>query len=301
MVLLIRNIHLLTGLVCAVLCAALAVPTGRRALPAAGTVTPPPGRVVIVDAGHGGADGGAVSDSGVAESGLNLAIAQRLGGVLAFCGHTVTLTRAGESALCDDPSATLRQQKVSDTQNRVALVNGYPDARLISIHQNSLPGHPGVRGAQSFHNGQGSAEAMARHILGKLRGQQYQPYSAGTALLDPDGGRGSHLAATGPAESVFFRPGGLSAERDLRAGVPGSGRMLAQLDGGRKPYLSGALNICIWPCGTRERGCTPYGVHPLSLVLLVLFGAISLTAKSRTAAGGGKPPVSAWKPLCASL
>jgi len=48
-----------------------------------------------------------------------------------------------------------------------------------------------------------------------------------------------------------------------------------------------------------SRGCTPYGVHPLSPV--VLFGAISLAAKSRTAAGGGKPPVSAWKPLCASL
>ena len=86
----------------------------------------------------------------------------------------------------------------------------------------------------------------------------------GTALLDSDGGRGSHLAATGPAKSVFFRPGGLSAERDLCTGVPGSGRMLAQLDGGRKPYLSGAL--------------------------VVLFGAISLTAKSRTVADGGDTP-----------
>ena len=110
----------------------------------------------------------------------------------------------------------------------------------------------------------------------------------GTALLDSDGGRGSHLAATGPAKSVFFRPGGLSAERDLCTGVPGSGRMLAQLDGGRKPYLSGALNVCIWPCGTRESGCTPYGVHPLEMV--VLFGAISLAVKSRTAADGGDTP-----------
>ena len=60
MVVLLRKKHMLTGLVCAVLCAALAVPAGKRVLPAAGTVTPP-GRVVIVDAGHGGADGGAVS------------------------------------------------------------------------------------------------------------------------------------------------------------------------------------------------------------------------------------------------
>lgn len=170
MVLLIRKKHLLTGLLCAGLCTGAVLWARPSAAEVSATTEPPPQRVVVVDAGHGGADGGAVSDSGVAESGLNLAIAQRLGGVLAFCGHTVTLTRAGESALCDDSSATLRQQKVSDTQNRVALVNGYPDARLISIHQNTLPGHPGVRGAQSFHNGQGSAEAMAQHIQAALNG-----------------------------------------------------------------------------------------------------------------------------------
>ena len=56
-----------------------------------------------------------------------------------FCGHSVVLTRDGEDSLCDDPAASLRQQKVSDTQNRVALVNGCPDGRLISIHQNTLP------------------------------------------------------------------------------------------------------------------------------------------------------------------
>ena len=45
------------------------------------------------------------------------------------------------------------------------------------------------------------------------------------------------------------------------------------------------------------------GFTPLSTAFppVVLLGAISLAAKSRTAAGGGKPPVSAWKPLCARL
>ena len=114
-------------------------------------------------AGHGGADGGAVSDSGVPESGINLAITQRLGGVLSFCGHTVALTREGEDALCDG-TGTLRQQKVSDTKKRVELVNSFPHGFLISIHQNSLPGHPTVRGAQSFHNGKGTAETAALSI-----------------------------------------------------------------------------------------------------------------------------------------
>ena len=86
-----------------------------------------------------------------------------LGGVLSFCGHTVALTREGEDALCDG-TGTLRQQKVSDTKKRVELVNSFPHGFLISIHQNSLPGHPTVRGAQSFHNGKGTAETAALSI-----------------------------------------------------------------------------------------------------------------------------------------
>ena len=154
MVLLLRKRHLLTVVAAVALCGAAAV---------SGSASPQ--RAVILDAGHGGADGGAVSDSGVAESGLNLAITLRLADVLTFCGYEVLLTRTGEAALCDDPAATLRQQKVSDTKKRVEIINRCADARLISIHQNSLPGHPG---AQVFHNGQDGAEALALCIQNDL-------------------------------------------------------------------------------------------------------------------------------------
>ncbi|HCL20443.1 MAG TPA: N-acetylmuramoyl-L-alanine amidase [Oscillibacter sp.] len=162
MVLLIRKKHLLAAVTGAALLLGAAAVSPR---PSAATVsaTASTGQVVILDAGHGGADGGAVSDSGVPESGVNLAITQRLGGVLSFCGHTVALTREGEDALCDG-TGTLRQQKVSDTKKRVELVNSFPHGFLISIHQNSLPGHPTVRGAQSFHNGKGTAETAALSI-----------------------------------------------------------------------------------------------------------------------------------------
>ena len=108
--------------------------------------------VVVLDAGHGGADGGAVSDSGVAESGINLAITQRLAEVLCFFGQPVVLTRTGTDALCGPEDVT---------KNRVALVNSHSGARLISIHQNCLPGYPSVRGAQSFYNGVDGGQAMA--------------------------------------------------------------------------------------------------------------------------------------------
>lgn len=131
----------------------------RQAAAAVGTAQVQP--VVVLDAGHGGADGGAVSDSGVAESGINLAITQRLAEIFSFFGQPVMLTRTGEASLCGPEDETLRQQKVSDTRNRVALVNGCAGARLISIHQNCLPGYPLVRGAQSFYNGAAGGQEMA--------------------------------------------------------------------------------------------------------------------------------------------
>lgn len=132
-------------------------------VPAAGSL-PVSRPVVILDAGHGGADGGAVSDSGVAESSLNLSITQKLAAVLEFFGQPTVLTRTGEKSLAEDEALTLRQQKVSDTQNRVSLVNGYPHGYLISIHQNCLPGHPTVRGAQVFYNGVSGGDRLAAHL-----------------------------------------------------------------------------------------------------------------------------------------
>ena len=108
--------------------------------------------VVVVDAGHGGEDGGAVAADGTVESGLNLAIARRVRDLLTFAGVPTTVTREGDAAIYDPGSATLREKKVSDLHNRVALVNELPGAVLLSIHQNSLPSSPSTRGAQVFWN-----------------------------------------------------------------------------------------------------------------------------------------------------
>ena len=79
--------------------------------------------VFVLDAGHGGADGGTSSASGVLESDINLAITLRMRDLFTLLGQPTVLTRADENSLADDPSATIRQQKVSDTKNRVALIN----------------------------------------------------------------------------------------------------------------------------------------------------------------------------------
>ena len=124
----------------------------------------------MLDAGHGGEDGGAVAADGTVESGLNLAIARRVRDLLTFAGVPTTVTREGDAAIYDPGSATLREKKVSDLHNRVALVDELPGAVLLSIHQNSLPSSPSTRGAQVFWNRQEGAEELASSIQESLNG-----------------------------------------------------------------------------------------------------------------------------------
>ena len=121
-------------------------------------------RTIVLDAGHGGEDGGAVSPDGVVESDLNLAITRRLRDVLLFLGRDTVLTRTGEDAIYSPEAVTLREKKVSDLKNRVALINALPHAVLLSIHQNSMPQHPAVHGAQVFSNPQEPAAGLAQSI-----------------------------------------------------------------------------------------------------------------------------------------
>ena len=140
----------------------------RGALPVFRPSGVPERSVIVIDAGHGGEDGGAVAADGTVESGINLAIAQDLDALLRFLGCETRMTRTEDAAIYSDGARTLREKKASDLKNRVALVNETPNAVLLSIHQNSLPGHPGVSGAQVFHNGQDGAEALALCIQNDL-------------------------------------------------------------------------------------------------------------------------------------
>ena len=124
--------------------------------------------VYVIDAGHGGEDGGAVSASGVTESTLNLEIAQHLNDMLSFLGKDTVMTRPGDTAVYSVGASTLREKKRSDLQNRVAMVNGYDDAVLLSIHQNSLPTVPSVHGAQTFYNTVSGADQLAEQIQQSL-------------------------------------------------------------------------------------------------------------------------------------
>lgn len=122
----------------------------------------------IIDAGHGGEDGGAVSLTGAPESEINLAIARRLDQLLGFCGACPVLLREADISLHDPSAQTLREKKVSDLHNRAAAVEGTEHAVLISIHQNSYPNGK-YHGAQVFYANGALSQPLAQHTQELLR------------------------------------------------------------------------------------------------------------------------------------
>lgn len=106
--------------------------------------------IVVIDAGHGGEDGGAVSVSGAVESQINLAIALRLDQVFGLYGVDCVLLRDSDISLHDPDAETLREKKVSDLHNRVAAIKAFVDPVVISIHQNTYTSSQ-YHGAQVFY------------------------------------------------------------------------------------------------------------------------------------------------------
>lgn len=153
---------------CFFLCLAAALwhGSGPAASVFAAEVGPPV--TVVIDPGHGGQDGGAVSADGVEESGLNLAVSQQVSDLLRLMGQRTVLTRTEDVMICDESLGTMRQRKVADIHNRVQMVNETENAILLSIHQNSLPSSRRTHGAQVFWNTQPGAEELAGTVQAAL-------------------------------------------------------------------------------------------------------------------------------------
>ena len=106
-------------------------------------------RAIIIDAGHGGIDGGALGHSGVKESDINLKIALKLRTLLEQNGAIVLLTRDDDRGLYSE-SGTVREKKREDLRSRKELVEGSDADLFISIHLNSFP-QSQYYGAQTFY------------------------------------------------------------------------------------------------------------------------------------------------------
>lgn len=105
------------------------------------------GTVVVIDAGHGGADPGKVGTTGTLEKDINLAIALRLQALLEQSGIQVVMTRSTDEGLYPEGS---KNKKREDMKERVRIITEAEATLVVSIHQNSYPS-PDCRGAQVFY------------------------------------------------------------------------------------------------------------------------------------------------------
>lgn len=127
--------------------------------------------VVILDAGHGGFDGGAVAPDGTLEKDLNLQIAQNLRDLLVPMGFEVIMVRDGDVATDDPNAVTIRQRKNSDLRNRLKLTEKYTNSVLLSIHLNKFE-QSQYSGAQVFYGpGQEDSKLLAECIQESIKAQ----------------------------------------------------------------------------------------------------------------------------------
>lgn len=140
---------------------------------------------IVIDAGHGGEDGGAVSDSGVLEKDINLSIANDTSALFYMLGFDVTQTRITDIAL-DNGEDTIRKRKVSDMKKRLEIFNSSEENTVISIHQNKFS-ESKYHGTQIFYSPNNpKSKLLADSIKYSVKG-----------LLQPDNERECKKADSG--------------------------------------------------------------------------------------------------------
>ena len=122
---------------------------------------------IVIDAGHGGEDGGATSSSGRLESQYNLEIALRLDDLMQLLGYRTRMTRRTDTAIYQK-GETIAQKKVDDLKQRVRISNSNDGNVLLSIHQNFFP-EAKYHGAQVFYAKTPGSEALAEDMQAVLR------------------------------------------------------------------------------------------------------------------------------------
>ncbi len=171
--------------------------SGKRA----GTASAPAGTggaypTVILDAGHGGEDGGAVGVNRVLEKDLNLAVTLRLADLLRAAGVPVILTRTEDRMLYGEGENIKGRKKEFDLKNRLRVAKDHPDAIFISIHMNNFPQEK-YNGLQVYYAGHtaGSlalAEAIRQAVVSSLQPENRREVKEATSaiyLLDGAVGR----------------------------------------------------------------------------------------------------------------
>ena len=124
--------------------------------------------IVIIDAGHGGEDPGAIGYGNVYEKDLNLSISRLICEELTVRGYTVVMTREEDRLLYTEAENIKGIRKISDLKNRVRIFNAYESAIAVSIHMNTFYA-PQYQGTQIYYSNADGADRLAAAIRDSVR------------------------------------------------------------------------------------------------------------------------------------
>lgn len=150
------------------------------------------GRVIGVDAGHGGYDGGCEGLSGVPEKAYNLQIALKVGESIRALGGTPVYTRETDTALID-PEKTTGYKKRKELDNRIRILREAKVDAMVSIHMNKYSVSR-YRGAQLFYRADSEEGKTLAQCLQTSLEALNDPY-----LRPPSSGDYYILGSCGPA------------------------------------------------------------------------------------------------------
>ena len=124
---------------------------------------------IVLDAGHGGEDGGAVGVDGLLEKTVNLKVAQTMEDMFKLAGIPVVMTRTEDIMLHDPDAAIAGKRKMTDLRSRLKIAQNTPEGVLVSIHMNSFS-QAKYCGLQVYYskNHEDSAE-LAQTVQDKVR------------------------------------------------------------------------------------------------------------------------------------
>ncbi|NLP29393.1 MAG: N-acetylmuramoyl-L-alanine amidase CwlD [Clostridia bacterium] len=125
-------------------------------------------KIILIDPGHGGMDGGAVSKNGAKEKDINLSISIKLRKVLENYGYIVIMTRDKDQGLYSDEKGSISRRKYEDLNKRCILKRDSNCHMFISIHQNSFP-ESKYSGAQVWYSNSKQSEVLANILQENLR------------------------------------------------------------------------------------------------------------------------------------
>ena len=148
-------------------------------------------RTVIIDAGHGGEDCGAVGVNGSFEKDINFAVSNMLSDMLKMAGFDVILTRTEDKLLYTEEQNIKGKRKIYDLKNRLAIAEANPEAIFISIHMNKFPIEK-YSGLQVYYSentddGKALADAVQRSVSNRLQpdnNRKIKKAGSGIYLLD---------------------------------------------------------------------------------------------------------------------